>query len=64
MHYMVATIIQQGNVMVLQAQTRAQRDEQRQQKEEALSTARGVAEFRRHNPSRFEGDHDPDKADL
>lgn len=61
---MKAAIIQQASATTLQAHTQAQRDEQRQQKEETLASTIGLAEFRRHNPPRFEGDHDPDKADL
>ncbi|KAI5392423.1 hypothetical protein KIW84_076997 [Lathyrus oleraceus] len=43
---------------------RAHRDEQRQQKEEALAATGGLAEFRCHSPPRFEGDNDPNKVDL
>jgi hypothetical protein len=29
-----------------------------------LATTTGLADFRGHNPPRYEGDHDPDKVDL
>lgn len=61
---MATAIIQQDNASSLQAQTQAQRDEKRQQREEALVMARGLEEFQWHNLPRFEGDHDPDKVDL
>ncbi|CAL5194224.1 unnamed protein product [Lathyrus oleraceus] len=61
---MTDAITQQTGATTLQAQTQVQRDDQRQQKEEALAEARELADFRRHNPPRFEGDHDPDKDDL
>ncbi|KAI5412726.1 hypothetical protein KIW84_057384 [Lathyrus oleraceus] len=52
-----------ASATTLQAKTQAQRDEKRQQKEEALAAARGLEKLRRQNPPRFEGDHDPDKDD-
>jgi len=64
MHAMAAAMTQQATTTAQQAQNQAQRDEQRQQTETELATAIGLAEFWRHNPTRFEGDHDPDKADL
>lgn len=64
MRDMATAMAQQATATTLQAQTLAQKDAQRQQREEELATARGLAEFRRHNPPKFEGDHDPDKADL
>jgi hypothetical protein len=64
MRQMAAAMTQQATATAQQAQNQAQRDEQRQQKEAELAIARGLAEFRRHNPTRFEGEHDPDKADL
>jgi hypothetical protein len=64
MRDMAAAMTQQAAATTLQAQTQAQKDAQRQQREDELATARGLAEFRRHNPPKFEGDHDPDKADI
>ncbi|XP_050902870.1 uncharacterized protein LOC127115335 [Lathyrus oleraceus] len=64
MRDMVDAITQQASATTLQAQTQAQRDELRKKGEEALAAARGLAEFRHHSLSRFEGDHDPDKTDL
>jgi hypothetical protein len=64
MHQMAAAMTQQATATAQQAQNQAQRDEQRQQREAELAIARGLAEFRCHNPTRFEGEHDPDKADL
>lgn len=50
--------------MAQQAAIQAQRDAQRDQRDEAASAARALNEFRRQDPPKFKGEHDPDKADL
>ncbi|XP_073223383.1 uncharacterized protein [Cicer arietinum] len=50
--------------MAQQAAIQAQRDGQRDQRDEAASAAKSLNEFRRQDPPKFKGEHDPDKADL
>jgi hypothetical protein len=47
-----------------QAAARAQREAIREQREEAAAAARELRDFNQQNPSKFNGEHDPDKADL
>lgn len=64
-------VAQQAANATAQAAATAQRnvaeEEQwarQQQREEALAQARGLTDFRRHDPPRFSGETDPEKADL
>ena len=41
-----------------------ERHAQRNQREEAAAQARGLSDFRRHDPPKFHGDTDPEEADL
>jgi DNA invertase Pin-like site-specific DNA recombinase len=47
-----------------QAAARAQREAIREQREEAAAAARELRDFNQQNPSKFNGEHDPDKAYL
>ncbi|XP_012571192.1 uncharacterized protein [Cicer arietinum] len=50
--------------MAQQAMVQAQRDAQRDHRDEAACAARALNEFRRQDLPKFKGEHDPDKADL
>src|ERR1044072_4424786 len=41
-----------------------ERQAQRDQREEAAAQARGLSDFRRHDPPKFYGGTDPEKADM
>jgi hypothetical protein len=59
-----ATTAAQAATAAQQAAARAQREAIRDQREEAAAAARELRDFNQQNPSKFNGEHDPDKADL
>jgi hypothetical protein len=55
---------QQAATAAQQAASRAQREALRDQREEAAAIARELRDFHQQNPPKFNGEHNPDKADL
>nr|XP_004516056.1 uncharacterized protein LOC101501484 [Cicer arietinum] len=53
-----------ATTMAQQAVIQAQRDAQKDQRDEAASATRALNEFRRQDPHKFKREHDPDNADL
>ncbi|CAJ2661835.1 unnamed protein product [Trifolium pratense] len=69
-HTLAAAVAQQSATTAAQAATtaqqaavRAQREAVRDQREEAAAVARELRDFSQYNPPKFNGEHDPDKAD-
>ena len=58
------TSVQQAATSAQQAAIRAQCEALRDQREEVVAAARGLTDFNRQHPSKFNGEHDPDKADI
>ncbi|MCH90386.1 TIR-NBS-LRR resistance protein, partial [Trifolium medium] len=58
-----AATAQQAATAAQQAAARAQREAIRDQREEAAAAARELRDFSQYNPPKFNGEHDPDKAD-
>lgn len=59
-----ATSVQQATTSAQQAKIRAQREALRDQREEVVVATRGLTDFNRQHPSKFNGEHDPDKVDI
>ncbi|MCI95626.1 hypothetical protein A2U01_0116924, partial [Trifolium medium] len=58
-----AATAQQAATTAQQAAARAQCEAIRDQREEAAAAARELRYFNQYNPPKFNGEHDPDKAD-
>jgi hypothetical protein len=71
-HAMATAMTQQSATTATQAASptnqqvaaRAQREAIRDQREEVVAAARELRDFNQQNPSKFNGEHDPDKAYL
>ena len=59
-----AAATQQFNAMAQQTAALTQQNLQQQQRAERNAEARGLADFRKHDPPKFYGEPNPDKADL
>src|ERR1044072_5871490 len=71
MDQMTRTMAQMATIIAQQAAATTQRDAleegrraQQQAREEAQALTKGLVDFRRHDPPKFMGEVDPDKADL
>lgn len=64
MKVIAQAMTQHASIAAQQVEAKAQRETERGQREETAAAGRELADFRHHDPPRFKGEHDPDKADL
>ena len=64
MAMMAQAMAEMADVVAQQTTAKNQRDLQKQQREERNTEAKGLVDFRCHDPPKFRGDVDPEKADL
>ncbi|XP_045791732.1 uncharacterized protein LOC123886460 [Trifolium pratense] len=64
MHRAIQDMANMAASIAQQTAAKTQRDLRKQQREEQAVESKGLVDFRRHDPPQFQGDPEPEKADL